>query len=987
MAGLSRLNRINPFIYLLFTITGGTSLIFQVTWNRDLTLIFGGTRPAVSVILSAFMTGLALGAWYWGRRCETVQRPLRLYGLLELGVAFFALCFPVALRCVDGAYINAARALGDGPALQFVRIGFAFCLLLIPTTFMGGTLPVLVRHLVSAQRQMESRLPLLYGMNTLGAAAGAMLGGFILLPALGVIHTQWLIIGMNALVGCTALWLDRALTPRSAAIDAMVSQLHQQGAINEDEFTLRLAFWATAACGFSSLAMEVLWTRALVIALGSTTYNFTLMLSAFLSGIAIGGLLYRLPALHRGGLVNRLCVAMFFIGLFIILGAQFVPSIPGAALRFNQWVYGGFSGVRPLTGFTISFVVMFIPAALFGAAFPMAAEARSALQHRYGKSSGESVLINTLGAACGALSAGYLLIPMLGLQKSMLLAGVIPVIYASWMYASGETAETGERRPMIYATALTAIMAIVPFVAPEWNRQVLGSFRNNVGHAFLTREGEIDVERAVSGSTVVYYREGVEATVSVTQSDMMRSLLINGKTVATDSIHGLGLQKLMGHIPCLLHPDPRKGLVIGLGAGVTSGAAAIYPTMESLTIVEIEPAVIGGAMRFDYCNNKVLKRPNVHPLIQDGRNYLRVTNETFDVITADPIHPWAAGSTYLYTREYYQDARARLKPGGVMCQWLPLYELSTENIQSLTAAFLAVFKHVQLWRTYFDCILVGSDSPLTVDADSIRAKMNSGEVKDDLRSIDIGDLNAFLSLYVTDETELNRFCAGATVNSDDNLHVEFTSPYTVGSNTLSQNMRAASSMVNTPSSIVAPDGVERDLWLDELKAAQRVETGLVMYKTERTNEDGEDHEPSAAEITELTGLYNRAPDSLRVRRAMYDQLINRSYASLRLGEREQAISMLTKATELFTADGMANNQLAVLYAQGDRLDEAMREADLAVNRSPRVSAAWINRGGVYEAAGRLDEALDSYRQALALRPGYKLAMQKIILLQRKMRLG
>ncbi len=984
---MSSRNRL--LVYVLFFVTGATALIYQVTWTRDLTLIFGASYQAVSIVLAAFMGGLALGGFVFGAVSDRSARPLRLYAFLELGVGIFALLLPLGFGAINAGYISIAKSIdGITPFLNLIRASFTFGAILIPTMCMGGSLPVLTRFLVRRNEEFGERVSMLYGINTLGAVAGTVLSGFLLLPWLGVFQTQIVAILINVFVGLIALFLD--LKWRESSI-VQLSQPQADSPVKtqpiEKRRSLQFAFWATAMCGMCALAFEVLWTRGLSIVMGTTTYSLTVMLAAFLSGIAIGGILNSFLFGNRFSVATRLGFILLLIGITSLSVTQLIPRLPEISLKINQSLYGHLEGVRPFTTLLVSYLIMLIPAILFGMAFPTAAEAREHLQRTVGKSVGDCVGLNTFGAILGALVAGFVLIPLLGLQDSMLWTSVFLMGYGIFLLCH-ELQFKIEHPRLAWIACFAGWITLIslPGQMSLWDYHLIGTFRNNAVEAFVQPDGTIDVKGGLGYSSLIYYREGKNSTVSVTQSSKQRSLLINGKSVATDSFRDIGLEKLMGHIPCLLHPNPQTGLVVGLGAGVTLGAAAIHPTMKQVQVVEIEPAVLDAARKFDYINNQALNNPKVSIEIQDGRNYLLTTNQTFDVITADPIHPWAAGSTYLYTTEYYSTAKARLNPDGIMCQWLPLYELSRENVKSIVRTFLAVFKHCMLWQTNLDMIVIGSDEPIQLDIEQLSLRIQHPTLHEDFLKTDINNVMEFLALFVTDTVGMKQFSQNAVINTDDNLYLEFSSPHSVGGKTTGTNLYEISQFRSTPMYLVEPMKEQSLTDLEkEWSKYQQVESKLLM--TELTaisagrREQAECYPELIAEVELLLGElpgYRRAKHLL----SLHELSCGMSY--LYRENPEIAVVYLQNAIEHYPDNALAYNELAKLLANQDQFEEAFEHVDRALASRPIFADGWITRGSLYEMQGDFQQAEECYVEALKIRPMYSNAHYKLGVLAVKM---
>ena len=459
-----------------------------------------------------------------------------------------------------------------------------------------------------------------------------------------------------------------------------------------------------------ALALEVLWMRGISIAVGNTAYSFSVMLAAFLVGIALGSWLQAALPLERIEISVKFGTVMLGIGLTSALFSQLTPQLPRLAVAFNRLLYDEPGGVRAGATLLVSFSIMLIPSVLMGAAFPLAGLAGARLRGDFGRSVGDLVGLNTLGAIAGSLGAGFLLIPFLGLQRGMLLTAACLAAYGCIVLGTHVTGRYSGHPavPLLTTLALVLGSLTLAFRLPDWDLHLLAIFRNNMVSAYSAEAGA-SLDRVAARSAVLYYREGKGANVSVVDGARSRALVIDGKTVATDGLSDLQHELILGHVPVLVHPRPRSVAVVGLGAGVTLGAVLAHPDLERVVVVEIEPAVVDGARKFAHVNDRAVDDPRLEIAFQDGRNYLRTTSERFDVITADPIHPWARGAAYLYTREYYELARDHLTDRGVMCQWLPLYELSLDNVRSAVATFAAVFEHGSLWQTANDAIIPSSN--------------------------------------------------------------------------------------------------------------------------------------------------------------------------------------------------------------------------------------------------------------------------------------
>ena len=767
-------------IYLLFFLSGAAALVYQVVWVRSLTLVFGGSHLAVTAVLTIFMAGLALGGYLIGRVADRVGRPLRLYGLLELGIAAFALVFVGLMRIYPAVYVALARGHDDSPLYLFaVRAAFALVALIVPTTLMGGTLPVLSRFVAHRPETLRRPLSFLYGLNTLGAVLGALLAGFVLLRLYSVSATLSLAIATNVVVGLVSLVLQgRLAAVLSAAGAGAAAPATPRGV--RDPFPARLVLWGIGISGFCALGYEVLWTRILTIALGASVYSFTVMLVAFLAGIALGS---KACGLERSGPARAIVwfgIVQIVIGVSALLVTLFLRDVPVNAIRL-QGAFGGSApgafGARTWSSFALAFVYMLVPAFFMGAAFPLAGEVHARHRNAVGRAVGEVLACNTVGAILGAAVSGFALIYLFGIERSLELLTVLNVGTGLAVLAS-----LGRRRRMAVAVAaLTlaalAVLAANPRLPRLWDTRYFAIFRSNQPEAFRT---PAMIREAVENTDVLYYAEGVESIVSVIRvKGGEQAFLTNGRVEASSHLQAQQVQLTLGHLPMLLARAPRKVLVVGLGSGMTAGATSVHPGVEQVTLAEIEPRVLGVARAFAAYNHRVLDNPKLRVVFNDGRNFLLTTPEKFDVITADPIHPWFRGAGYLYTSEYFRLVADRLTPGGGAAQWLPIYELSPADVRSIVRTFRERFAYTLLWLTHYDAEMIGSNTPLRIDEAELARRMAAPAVAGDLQKVMMGTATDLLSYFVMGTEGMARLGRGGVPNTDDRLYLEFSAPLSI----------------------------------------------------------------------------------------------------------------------------------------------------------------------------------------------------------------
>lgn len=842
-------------IYLMFFLSGAAALVYQVVWVRSLTLVFGGSHLAVTAVLSIFMAGLAVGGYVIGRRVDRVARPLRLYGLLEIGIAASALAFVGLMQVYPSVYVALARGRDEATLyLTGVRMLFSIVALIVPTVLMGGTLPVLSRFVSRQPEHLRGRLPFLYGLNTLGAVLGALMAGFVLLPACGVGTTLLVAVAANTLIGLAALRLPERTAEPARQEDGRLATATSLPAPNgsptaeaearRDALAASLVLWGIGISGFCALGYEVLWTRVLTVAVGASVYGFTIMLVAFLTGIALGSKAYGalVTVFGTGDPGPRRPIAWFgltqvAIGATALLVTVYLRDVPANAVRLQSLFLGAdlpSFRARIWTSFWLAFLYMVVPALFMGAAFPLAGEALARRRRAVGRAVGDVLASNTVGAILGAALNGLVLIHAFGIERSLQILTVVNLGVGLVVLASLQRARWLPAGAAAAALAAIAVLALNDEVARVWDRKYFAIFRSNQPEAFRTPEM---VREAVENTDVLYYAEGAEAIVSVIKvKGGEPAFLTNGRVEASAHPQALQVQFALGHLPLLLARNPRDVLVVGLGSGMTAGATVVHPSVERVAIVEIEPKVLGVARTFASYNHGVLDDPRVRVVVNDGRNFLLTTERTFDVITADPIHPWFRGAGYLYSTEYFELAAAHLRPGGVVAQWLPIYELTPRDLACIVRTFREHFPHTLLFLTHYDAELLGSREPFAIDEAELERRIAAPDVGRDLGKVMMGSATDLLSYFVMGTAGMARFAQAGVLNTDDNLYLEFSAPFSIANPALmAENVRAIAAHRESllPYLKPAPDAAgreaQRERWSYQLAAARVGDPALALF--------------------------------------------------------------------------------------------------------------------------------------------------------------
>ena len=768
---------------LIFAASGAAALIYEVTWTRLLTLQVGHGVAAASTVLAAFMGGLAVGS-AWGGRAATRITPssaLKLYAALELGIAVLALILPLELRALDPLLESAYADGAGGTTFVLLRVSASIVLLALPAAAMGATFPVASRWFVQHAGRAAQDAGTLYAMNTVGAALGALVAGFVLLPSLGLGGATWVGVALNLAAAAGAWSIGRAADVGTEAVPEGVpadrvgrtgskTKRKARGATAPASQARTpqplLAAAALAISGFASLVLQVVWTRVLALILGPTTYAFSTIVAIFIAGIAVGAAIAArlMPRVRQPAAGLAVCLALS-VGC-ATLAAAFVDRalLDVATLVARPDVTYADVLVRQ----ALLVVGLLAPMTIaFGAAFPFAVAVATRRDETVSADLGVIYAANTAGAIAGALLAGFALIPRFGLQDTIRFVSILGALGAIAVVAVARTSGTAR----ILSSAVALAVIAFGFWLPDWDRLLL----SGGGYKYAAMLRGPDLRSGLTAGELLYYGEGPTGTVAVRKAGGTISLAIDGKVDASNSGDML-TQRLLAHVPLLLHPDPKRVAILGLGSGVTLGSALTHP-IDRAEVLEISPEVVAAARFFDIENHHALANPKTRVIVGDGRTHLLLTQQRYDVIVSEPSNPWMAGIASLFTREFFEAARARLQPGGILCQWAHTYDISTEDLQSIAATFLSVFPDGTLWLVGDgDVLLVGSTEPLEARLSHIATNWRRPGVAEDLASVGAREPFQVESMFVAQGATLGRWAGNAPVQSDDRAALEFSGP-------------------------------------------------------------------------------------------------------------------------------------------------------------------------------------------------------------------
>jgi spermidine synthase len=954
-------------VILLFLVSGATGLIYEVVWMRSLGTVFGNTVLAASTVLTAFMLGLALGSWLLGRAADRLRRPLRLYSYLELCLGVYAFAFPTILLHVDRFYLWFYQAYEPGfYLLNLVRFLVSIGILLLPTVLMGGTLPVLSALWTIPVEQRERGLRtgqsvgLLYAVNTFGAVAGSFFAGYFLIRIFGVSRSIYFTAVANVLIGVLALLLSLGVKPRGARRGIVRGQPSPKHSalrmpptlpdLQVDRGRRTAVLVSVFVAGFCALALEVLWTRLLVFVLETSAYAFACMLTCFIFGLAVGSLV------SSRLLVPRLKNPILGLGVVeFVLALSVAGSIPLLGLLWHVDLFVIEHWIGPRVSFSAdmashfidALTVTFVPTLLMGMVFPIAVQVCAPAWDTVSRRVGQVYAWNTMGCVSGSFVAGFVMIPLLGLRYSFfVVVGVLFLLAASLILWSSK------RRSLwslsLSATAIALIGAGLVYVHADVFLRTMNTYHYP--------------------SKIVFIDDGVTGTVTVHDlPDGDRLIAVDGVDVAGMDLMLRTTQKLQAYAPLLVHRNPQDVVQIGYGSGETCGIGLAFGAAH-YSIVDICPGVFTAGTFFQDINRCSYANPKLRKIIMDGKNFIKLTKEKFDVIMNDSTYPGTTGSSALYTYDHFQACRDHLKPGGVLSCWVPI-DLRPEDIQIIVRSFQAAMPHCSLWMVN-NClnkhaVLLGTLEPMQLDLKRIGELMNRADIAEDLRQISIYSPYDFVDCSVVTEEGLRKLAGDGPLHTDDQPHLEFGV-------TIKRDSEAC--------------------WLAVLDAIRTHHTSVVPYVTNAVAVPGQAEPPQAilqqyCEGTEHTlrgmvGMLQGAPDivgpafemarkanprdrdvesilaeltgEIKALEAAIEERPGAEDLRARLAQKYMILQRYAPAAEqyehflkLHPKEAAAWNNLAVCYRGLGQWEKSAAASERAVQEDPRLSAAYENLADVY----------------------------------------
>jgi spermidine synthase len=754
-------------VYACFFFSGSTSLVFEVLWSRQFVTVFGNSSYAISVVLCAFMTGLGLGGLIGGKIADRIKQRMTAFGAVQAAVACWALAMPLLLARLRILVPTLAASSPESLLVStLTRFGLSFAVLAVPCFLMGTTLPLLVRVVINSDRFIGTRIGALYCWNTIGAAFGCLAAGFWMLDTLGLRLTNLWAVGVNILVGLAAFRLSKPLSSASEPVQTaaprseLTSQVVESEPSEEAHVPGLLLLIIAFANGLAGLLCEVLWFRYLVfVILERAAYVFPMILCIYLLGLGLGGLVYSL-------LARRIHFSTRALGVIEVLLAISVL----ATFVTGAWIFAA-GPPRPLGLNSLALITVLVPTVLMGMAFPLLCNLYGRRVQKLGWRVGLLFAVNTAGTVLGSLLPIFVLVPLLGIQRSLWLASLLYGGMGLALLACG--VGTSRRLTAGVAVAYAGVVLLFLTVVPSnlCQRVFLATGFNLARH-----------------TDILFYREGRTGTAVVTRdrANHCKAVYINGTAEVPLLYPHQVCFKMLGDLGPMLHSNPDDVLMICFGGGIAAGATTRLPEVKSLTIVDLESSVVEAASLLAEENNGLLQNPKAHVVIDDGRSYIMTANRRWPVIVSDSTHPKTSDSWVLYTQEFYRLVHDHLTDDGVFVQWVPMHGLSAIEFKILARTFQSVFPHASLWVNYgtdeqgqfvMYPLLVATPQLLSIDVSRLRNRLNVEPVRLDLEPYGMDTPAGFLDAFICAEDSLRRWVGEGPVNTDDLPYTYYSTDY------------------------------------------------------------------------------------------------------------------------------------------------------------------------------------------------------------------
>jgi spermidine synthase len=998
-------------------LSGAAGLIYQVAWGKALSLIFGHTAYAIATVLAAFMGGLAAGSAFFGQWSRSRAEPIGLYSKIEFLAGVMGALSLAGLAGVRWVYVAASAHVSSVAALLALKFAGAAVVLFIPTFLMGGTFPILVYGVTKNRGELAGRVSQLYWINALGAVAGTLIAGFVLLPALGLRMTVGVAVALNMVAGFVASQIEIEPEIVKRARDGSTARL--PASQPAQQFSPQLLLICFAVVGATAFAYEVAWSRLLAVEIGSSTYAFTLILAAFLGGTVIGSVVFhRYFTGAKQVTTTTFSRTQTWIGIAALASLvlfHWIPSVIPFLLRSTEQTFGGLVLAQAVT----CCITVLPMAAIFGFNFPAvlvllggATEANASGAGVIGK----AYAANTFGAIAGSLITGFMLVPWLGSFRVIAATAGVNVLLGlvlSWSWAPLRVRAFSLSFSRNVACLILAVaIGSLPFFR---NLSLLSLSAALYGNTF---QGHLTLEEIAATNDLVFSTEGVNDSIAVFRSDNYEALRVNGKVDA--STGDARTQLLLGHLGAAFHPAPRRVLIVGFGSGMTVSAVAGYPDVEKIDCIEIEPAVMRAAPYLESLNRGVLSDSRVHMIFDDARTFLLTSRDKYDLIISEPSNPWISGIATLFTREFYAAVRQRLAAGGIFVQWVQAYSLAPDDLRMIAATLAGQFPELTLWRGEGpDLLFLGRTDVTPLRLERLRALWHNKTPRKDFEMLEVRQPEGLVAYFLLDDGAVRELGEGSVLNTDDHTVLEYHAPQTLlardlfaGNQAMISQLRTGALPGNLDKAEAGPSleaGVQTALDLNDTANAQRfvsvlnsqpgsvagdIAQGRLALAQGQFAEAESDLEGalkldggSTEAMHWLATAENRSGDATDAR-LLVDKILESQpgnltalndeieFAADREDYRVALIAQLARMKVLGDPPASEYCRLAAIWIKLGNLTEAEPSLLRGVAKDPYSYACNLELGEVYRQTGRLSQAQQHLEKVLRFYPDSDVTVYK-----------
>jgi len=799
-------------LFTTFGTMGFSALIFQIVFAKNLVLLFGLTAPAIATVLAVYFSGMALGGFIFGKLADKLsyKKLHQLYALFFILTAAYGFLFPLLFKVLNKLILTINRFHHlDFSGFNLFALFLSFVFLIFPAILFGAGFPIISKILIRQSEDLNKKVSLLYFVNTFGSVLGAAFTGFWLIPVFGNNIAIFSAAGLNIIVAGILFYFFKNQINQEIGVPKEV-ELPSGPSVENPIF-----FFVLFATGFLAIALEIVYTKTLILFVGSSTYAFSLIIIVFLLGIALGSFTISMFIERIKKMAAYFGIFLATIAFWLFLTIRVFEQLPFWYLNIFQ-SYHSFDFIANLYSQLLVVLVVIFPVTFFmGMIFSLGIKMAGVSTRDLGKGIGKLYSVNTFGGVLGSLLVGFFILPLVGYQKTFIFIALAYVILAFFFIL-----REGALHVMIRVMLLVSLIFWAGFgaISPVWSGKILSLGVFAYARDYM-RFGEQGIKKNLPTDELIFYKEGLSQIAVIKRSNNL-FLRVNGKTDASNIINDLEHEIMTGALPLALHPNPKDVLMIGLGSGISLGSVTQFDEPEQIDMVEIDPAVVEAADYFKEYNHDSLNNPRVQIILADGRNYLYLTDKKYDVISSQPSNLWVSGNSYLFTKEYYELTREHLKDNGLMFQWIQMYNFTSDDLKAVLKTFQEVYPNTYIFDNVkgSDLFLVGAIGDATIlNFKEIEKKFKNEKVEDELIRININNPYEFVSYFVTGSDILDSFSKNAQVHLDNRPFLEFSTPKILYEGTSAEILNSILSLrekTNFEDFIVGSDAVELNKYFD-----------------------------------------------------------------------------------------------------------------------------------------------------------------------------